>query len=65
MFQAKVDQVIYKGSTVDLQLKLPSGRIISATEFFDEADDSLDYKPDETVWIEWIPGWEVVLPYER
>lgn len=62
---AKVEQFIYKGSTVDLILRLPSGKRISATEFFDEDDDTLEYKLGESVWVECIPGWEVLLPHEQ
>lgn len=64
LLPAKVQQFIYKGSTVDLILRLPSGKLISATEFFDEDDENLEYSVGESVWVEWIPGWEVLLPYE-
>ncbi len=64
MLPATVEQVIYKGSTVDLMIRLPSGRLIAATEFFDEDDDTLDYERGEKVWVEWYPGWEVLLPHE-
>ena len=43
LLPAKVQQFIYKGSTVDLILRLPSGKLISATEFFDEDDENLEY----------------------
>lgn len=66
MFPAKVEQVIYKGVTVDLMLRLTSsGKILSATQFFNEDDDKLDYKSGESVWVQWLPGWEVVLPNEN
>jgi spermidine/putrescine transport system ATP-binding protein len=65
MLHGDVEQVIYKGSTVDLIVRLPSGKKISATEFFDEDDENLDYHITEKVWINWIPGWEVILPYEN
>lgn len=58
-----VEQVIYKGSTVDLLVRLPSGKRIAATEFFDEDDPNLDYHITEKVWLNWIAGWEVILPY--
>jgi spermidine/putrescine transport system ATP-binding protein len=60
-----VEQVIYKGSTVDLIVRLPSGKKISATEFFDEDNENLDYHITEKVWVKWFPGWEVILPYEN
>lgn len=64
MIPGVVEQVIYKGSTVDLMIRLPSQKLVAATEFFDEDDEELDYSVGEEVWIHWIPGWEVVLPYE-
>ena len=59
-----VEQVIYKGSTVDLILRTASGKLLRATEFFDEDDETLDFKVGEQVWVEWKLGWEVVLPHE-
>jgi spermidine/putrescine transport system ATP-binding protein len=64
MFTASVDEVTYKGSTVDLVVRLPDKTQVAATEFFDEDDDRLEYKRGEQVWLNWTPGWEVVLPYE-
>ena len=63
MLPGKIADIIYKGSTVDLKVKLPSGRIINASEFFDEDDDKLEYAHDETVWVHWVTGWEVLLPH--
>ena len=65
MLPATVEQVIYKGVTVDLILRLPSNKQLSATQFFNEDDEKLDYRPGESVWVDWIPGWEVILPYEE
>jgi spermidine/putrescine transport system ATP-binding protein len=62
MIEAKVEQVIYKGSTVDLILKTDGGKQLQVTEFFDEDDEDLDYKTGERVWVEWMIGWEVVIP---
>lgn len=64
MFPGIVEEVIYKGTTVDLIVRLNNQQIISATEFFDEDDDRLVYKLGEEVWIHWTPGWEVILPHE-
>lgn len=64
MFPGTVEEVIYKGTTVDLMVRLPSGKILHAMEFFDEDDDSLVYTLGEKVWVHWIAGWEVVLPDE-
>ena len=64
MFAAAVEEVTYKGSTVDLVVRLPDMKQVSATEFFDEDDERLEYKRGEQVWLNWTPGWEVVLPHE-
>lgn len=56
-----VEQVIYKGSTVDLIVTLDSGAKIAATEFFNDDADNLDYHISERVWVNWIPGWELLL----
>lgn len=64
MFPAVVDQVIYKGSTVDLMLRLPNNTMLAATQFFNEDDEKLDYRTGEPVWVDWIPGWEVILPHD-
>lgn len=65
MFSGTVEEVIYKGTTVDLIVRLTNNQIIAATEFFDEDDDRLEYKIGEQVWVSWAPGWEVILPYEK
>ncbi len=65
MIPAKVEQVTYKGSTVDLILVTECGQRLSVTEFFDEDDEDLDFRRGEQVWIEWTPGWEVVIPHEK
>jgi len=64
MLAGTVHQVIYKGSTVDLVVRLTNGRLVAATEFFDEDDEDLFYEIGEKVFIHWLPGWEVALPYE-
>jgi spermidine/putrescine transport system ATP-binding protein len=61
MYSATVEQVIYKGSTVDLILKLKTGTKILATQFFNEDDEKLDFRPGEPVWVYWRVGWEVIL----
>lgn len=54
----------YKGKTLDSIIRLPSGIEMIASEFFDEDDPSFDYSLNQKVAIKWVPGWEVVLPYE-
>lgn len=65
MLPGKIIDIIYKGSTVALTVALRSGRIISAIEFFNEDDDKLEYQEQETVWVQWLTGWELLLPYEN
>jgi spermidine/putrescine transport system ATP-binding protein len=60
-----VVDLIYKGSTVDLNIALTTGQIVSVTEFFDEEHEQIHYKINEQVYIEWPTGWEVLLPYEH
>lgn len=64
MLPGKIVDIIYKGSTVDLKVELPSGKILNASEFFDEDDDKLEYSLYEMVWVHWLTGWEVLLPYK-
>lgn len=65
MFPGVVEEVIYKGSTVDLMVRLDhTNQLVAATEFFDEDDDRLEYTMGEKVFATWLAGWEVILPYE-
>lgn len=64
MLQGRIVEIIYKGSTVALCVELAQGKIIHASEFFDEDDDKLEYTLNESVLVEWLPGWEVLLPHE-
>lgn len=65
MIRGVVEEVIYKGTTVDLMVRLPSQKLIAATEFFDEEDENLEYRMQEKVWVNWLSGWEDILPYEH
>ncbi len=65
MIPGKIIDIVYKGSTVALKVVLNSGRVISAMEFFNEDDDKLEYQDQETVWVQWLTGWELLLPYEN
>lgn len=64
MFEGIVEEVIYKGTTVDLMVRLSNNQLVAATEFFDEDDDRLEYAIGEHVWTTWLSGWEVILPHE-
>ncbi|MDO3381152.1 spermidine/putrescine ABC transporter ATP-binding protein PotA [Gilvimarinus algae] len=52
----------YKGSTLDSLIRLESGIELTTSEFFNEDDPSFDYRPNQKVAVNWVPGWEVVLP---
>ena len=58
----RVEELIYKGTTVDLIIRLESGKTLFAAEFFNEDAEEINYKPNESVCISWYQGWEVVLP---
>jgi len=60
-----VEEVIYKGSTVDLLIRLANQALLAVTEFFDEDDENLVYTIGEKVWVHWMRGWELILPYEN
>ncbi len=64
MLYAKVVDVTYKGSTVDLVIQLADGHVVSATEFFDEDDEDLEYTIGEMALVRWKLGWEVILADE-
>lgn len=59
-----VEELIYKGTTVDLVVNLESGHTINITEFFNEDSEEIYYTTGEHVNLTWINGWEVVLPDE-
>jgi spermidine/putrescine transport system ATP-binding protein len=56
-----VEEVIYKGKTVDLIVKLDEGETIFVTQFFNEDQEELVYREGERVHVNWLYGWEVVL----
>ncbi|HVN71289.1 MAG TPA: spermidine/putrescine ABC transporter ATP-binding protein PotA [Desulfomonilia bacterium] len=57
----KVEEVIYKGKTVDLIIDLGAGERIFVTRFFNEDQEELVYREGERIHIDWLYGWEVVL----
>lgn len=65
LIPGQVAEVIYKGSTVDLIIKLADDQLVSVSEFFDENDEDLEYEIGDPVFLEWKYGWEVILPYEK
>ncbi|MDT8273686.1 MAG: polyamine ABC transporter ATP-binding protein, partial [Desulfomonilia bacterium] len=56
-----VDEVIYKGKTVDLIITLDQGETIFVTQFFNEDQENVVYSQGQRVHVDWLYGWEVVL----
>jgi len=56
-----VEEVIYKGKTVDLIIRLSSGESIFVTRFFNEDEEDVVYQDGQRVHVDWPYGWEVVL----
>ena len=67
LFPATVEDVVYRGSTVDLMIRLDNGDLLSTTQFFNENDQAimnLDFQVGERVLVDWVHDWETILPYE-
>lgn len=64
LYPGVVEEVIYKGTTIDLMVRLTNNRLVAATKFFNEDDDRLEYAIGDNVFATWLSGWEVVLPHE-
>ncbi|WP_232470211.1 MULTISPECIES: spermidine/putrescine ABC transporter ATP-binding protein PotA [Methylococcus] len=54
----------YRGVTLDTLIALDAGPRIKASEFFREDAPALDHQPGQRVWVNWTPGWEIVLPHD-
>ena len=54
----------YKGSTLDSVIRLKNGNIVRTSEYFNEADPNFNYKLGQEVRIDWVDGWEWILPDE-
>jgi spermidine/putrescine transport system ATP-binding protein len=46
-------------------VRLDAGGIVTATEFFNEDDETVYFRATDRVAVSWVEGWEVVLPYEK
>lgn len=62
--QGKIIGRTYRGATLDSTIQLESGKVLHASEFFDEDDPDFDYRIGQHVSVSWVDSWEVVLPYE-
>jgi len=60
-----VEETIYKGATYDVVVRLDAGGVVTATEFFNEDDETVYFRAGDRVAVSWVEGWEVVLPYEK
>ncbi|HNY66612.1 MAG TPA: spermidine/putrescine ABC transporter ATP-binding protein PotA [Deltaproteobacteria bacterium] len=56
-----IEDVIYKGKTVDLIITLDAGETVFVTQFFNEDQENVIYRHGHKVIIDWPYGWEVVL----
>ncbi len=68
LFPAAVEEITYKGSTVDMLIRLEDGALLSTTQFFNEEDPAcinLDFRHGEPVYVDWVHDWETLLPYEN
>ena len=54
----------YKGSTLDSVIRLTNGNIVKTSEYFNEDDPNFNYKLGQEVRIDWVDGWEWILPDE-
>ncbi len=59
-----IEATTYKGATVNSVITLEDGKTLMASQFFDETNDSFDYRIGEKVVVEWVKGWEVILHAE-
>lgn len=55
----------YTGKTLNSLIQLENGQTVLAHEFFDEDDPDFDYRINQKVSVDWVPGWEHVIPLEE
>jgi len=63
-FSGRVLERNYTGQTLDSLIDLECGLRLIANEFFNEDDPDFDYAIGQRVWVDWVPGWEHVIPAE-
>jgi spermidine/putrescine transport system ATP-binding protein len=64
-FTGILQDVIYKGTTIDLLIKLEDSKEVRASEFYNEDSDALGYKIGQKLFLYWVEGWEVLLAHEE
>lgn len=57
----EVEDILYRGTVIDLYINLENGQRIIATEFYNEDSDALEYQIGIKVFVSWVPGWEVII----
>ena len=45
-------------------IRLKNGNIVKTSEYFNEDDPNFNYKLGQEVRIDWVDGWEWILPDE-
>lgn len=63
-FEGELENIIYKGTTIDLLVKLENGKELIASEFYNEDSDALAYEIGSKIYLYWVDGWEVLLNHE-
>jgi len=63
-FPGRVVERYYTGQTLNSLIMLENGQTVTAHEFFDEDDPDFDYSINEAVDVDWVAGWEHVIPVE-
>jgi spermidine/putrescine transport system ATP-binding protein len=63
-FVGELENIIYKGTTIDLLIKLEDNQELIVSEFYNEDSDALAYEIGSKLYLYWVNGWEVLLPYE-
>lgn len=56
-----IEEVIYKGKTIDLIISLDAGETIFVTQFFNEDQEDVVFRQGQRIHVDWPYGWEVVL----
>jgi spermidine/putrescine transport system ATP-binding protein len=63
-FPGRVMERYYTGQTLNSLIMLENGQTVTAHEFFDEDDPDFDYSINEAVDVDWVAGWEHVIPVD-
>lgn len=58
--EGKLTEIVYKGVTIDLVIELSDGKMLLASEFYNEDSDALEYREGETIYLYWNDGWESI-----